>query len=154
LNCGIDAEPQEHNMRNPIFITETDYEKLRRLIAGRRGSRADAEHLDELESELERAEILEATQTVPPDVITMNSEVRLKDLDSGEFKVYKLVFPSEARTESTLSVLAPIGTAILGYRVGDVIEWRVPKGVRRLEVMEILFQPEAAGIHSDEVPAA
>jgi regulator of nucleoside diphosphate kinase len=141
-------------MRDRIFITERDYDKLRRLIAGRWGSGADAAHLNELEGELERAEVLDDKQTVPPDVITMNSEVRLMDVDSGEIKVYKLVFPSQARTENTLSVLAPIGTAILGYRVGDVIEWRVPKGVRRLKVLEVLFQPEAAGVHTGEIPAA
>jgi regulator of nucleoside diphosphate kinase len=129
-------------MRERIFITETDYEKLRRLIAGRRGSGADAEHLNELEQELERAEVLDDNQAVPPDVVTMNSEVRLMDVDSGEIKVYKLLFPSQARTENSLSVLAPIGTAILGYRVGSVIEWRVPKGIRRLKVLEV------------EVPAA
>ena len=141
-------------MRDRIFITETDHDKLCRLIAGRRGSGADATHLNELEDELERAEVLDDKQTVPCDVITMNSEVRLMDVDSGEIKVYKLVFPSEARTENSLSVLAPIGTAILGYRVGDVIEWRVPRGVRRLKVLEVLFQPEAAGVYTGEVPAA
>ena len=141
-------------MRDRIFITETDYDKLCRLIAGRRGSRADADHLNELEGELERAEVLADKRTVPPDVITMGSEVRLMDVDTGEIKVYRLVFPSEARTENSLSVLAPIGTAILGYRVGDVIEWRVPKGVRRLKVLDVLFQPEAAGVASGEVPAA
>jgi regulator of nucleoside diphosphate kinase len=76
------------------------------------------------------------------------------DMDSGEIKVYKLVFPSQARTENSLSVLAPIGTAILGYRVGSVIEWRVPRGVRRLKVLEVLFQPEAAALHAGEMPAA
>jgi regulator of nucleoside diphosphate kinase len=141
-------------MRDRIFITETDYDKLRRLIAGRRSSGADAEHLNELEQELERAEVLDDKETVPPDVVTMNSQVRLMDLDSGEIKVYTLIFPTQARAENGLSVLAPIGTAILGYRVGSVIEWRVPKGVRRLKVLEVLFQPEAAGLHSGEVPAA
>ena len=141
-------------MRDRIYITETDYDKLHRLIAGRRGSRADVQHLHELEEELERAEVLDNRQTVSADVITMGSEVRLMDMDSGEIKVYKLVFPSEARTENSLSVLAPIGTAILGYRIGDVIQWRVPKGIRRLQVLDVLFQPEAAGIRSGEVPAA
>jgi regulator of nucleoside diphosphate kinase len=130
-------------MRDHIFITETDHDKLRRLIAGRRGSGADADHLSELEDELERAEVLDDEQ-IPADVITMNSDIRLMDVDSGGIKDYKLVFPFQARTENALSVLAPIGTAILGYRVGDVIEWRVPKGVRRLKVLEVLFQPEAA----------
>jgi regulator of nucleoside diphosphate kinase len=141
-------------MRDCIVITEADHDKLRRLIAGRRGSGADADHLRELENELERADVLDDKQTIPPDVITMNTEVRLLDMDSGEIKVYKLVLPSEARMQNALSVLAPIGTAILGYRVGDVIEWRVPKGVRRLKVLEVLFQPEAAGVHSGEIPAA
>jgi regulator of nucleoside diphosphate kinase len=140
-------------MRDRIYITEADHDKLRRLIAGRRGSGADADHLRELEDELERAEILDNNQTIPPDVITMNSEVRLMDMDSGEIKVYRLVFPPQARTDNALSVLAPIGTGILGYRVGDVIEWRVPRGVRRLKVLDVLFQPEAAGIHSGEIPA-
>lgn len=140
-------------MRDRIFITETDYDKLWRLIAGRRGSLADADHLNELEGELERAEVLADKRAVPPDVITMGSVVRLMDVDTGEIKVYTLVFPSEARTENSLSVLAPIGTGILGYRVGDVIEWRVPKGVRRLKVLDVLFQPEAAGVASVEVPA-
>jgi regulator of nucleoside diphosphate kinase len=141
-------------MRDRIFITEADYDKLKRLIAGRRSTRLDAEHLDELEQELERAEVLDEGHPVPPDVITMNSQVRLLDLDSGEIRVYQLVFPSQARSENALSVLAPIGTAILGYRVGSVIEWRVPKGVRRLKVLEVLFQPEAAGVQAGALPAA
>lgn len=83
---------------------------------------------------------------IPRDVVTMNSEVRVKDLDSGDIKVYTLVFPSQARTKNSISILAPIGTAMLGYRVGDVIEWHVPKGIRRLKVLDVLYQPEAAGI--------
>jgi regulator of nucleoside diphosphate kinase len=130
-------------VRDRIFITEPDHDKLLRLIAGRRASRIDTHNLDELEQELDRAEVLGEKDAVPADVITMNSEVRLLDLDSGEVKAYRLVFPSDARTEDALSVLAPIGTAILGYRVGSVIEWKVPRGVRRLQVLEVLFQPEA-----------
>jgi regulator of nucleoside diphosphate kinase len=141
-------------VRDRIFITEADFDKLKHLIAGRRSTGVDAEHLNELEQELERAEVLDEGQPVPSDVVTMNSEVRLMDLDSGEIKVYRLVFPSQARSGNTLSVLAPIGTAILGYRVGSVIKWRVPRGVRRLKVLDVLFQPEAAGLDAGEVPAA
>ena len=79
----------------------------------------------------------------------MNSEVRLKDLDSGESRVYRLIVPTQTRTETSVSVLAPIATAMLGYRVGDVIEWRVPKGIRRLEVLEVIYQPEAAVVSGD-----
>jgi regulator of nucleoside diphosphate kinase len=132
-------------MRDRIYITKADFERLRRLVEGRRaGSSTDLEYLDTLEQELDRAEIVEPG-AVPCDVVTMNSEVRLKDLDSGSVSTYKLVFPTQTRTENTVSILAPIGTAMLGYRVGDVIEWRVPKGIRHLEVIEVLYQPEAAG---------
>jgi regulator of nucleoside diphosphate kinase len=80
----------------------------------------------------------------------MRSRVRLKDLVSGETNIYSLVFPKEADfNQGKISVLAPIGTAILGYRKGDTIEWQVPSGLRRLRVDEILYQPEAAG-HFDE----
>ena len=135
-------------MRDRIFVTKIDFEELCRLVESRRAGRSsDRQYLDTLEEELDRAEIVEP-DAVPCDVVTMNSEVRLKDLDSGEVKVYKLVFPSQARTENTVSVLAPIGTAMLGYRAGDVIEWRVPKGIRRLEVLDVVYQPEAAGVAS------
>ena len=133
-------------MRDRIFITEDDCERLRRLIAGRRGANpSDHEYLDTLEQELDRAELVEPG-AIPRDVVTMNSEVRLKDLDSGETLVYRLIFPTQMRTENSISVLAPIGTAMLGYRVGAVIEWRVPKGVRRLKVLEVIYQPESAGV--------
>jgi regulator of nucleoside diphosphate kinase len=76
----------------------------------------------------------------------MNSRVGLVDLDTEEEMVYTLVFPHEADiTQSKISVLAPIGTAILGYRVGDTLTWQVPDGMRRLRVKQILYQPEAAG---------
>ena len=76
----------------------------------------------------------------------MRSKVRLRDVNTGEGMVYTLVFPAEANfEEGKISVLAPVGTAMLGYRVGSRIEWQVPSGLRRLKVEEILYQPEAAG---------
>ena len=133
-------------MKNRLFITETDFEKLRSLVEGRRGAHfSDFEYLDTLEQELDDAEIVEP-HAIPSDVITMNSQARLKDLDSGEEKVYRLVFPDTFRGENRVSILAPIGTAMLAYRTGDVIEWHVPRGLRRLKVVEVLYQPEAAGV--------
>lgn len=123
-----------------------DADRLRRLIAARRaGSPQDLDYLETLEEELDNAEIVEP-DALPADVVTMNSEVKLKDLDSKEVLVYRLIFPHQPRTGNTISVLAPIGTALLGYRVGDVIEWPVPKGIRRLKVLKVLYQPEAAGV--------
>jgi regulator of nucleoside diphosphate kinase len=129
-----------------IYITKEDYDKLQRLIAARRHEfSSDRATLDQLEQELDRAEIVDPG-SIPPDVITMNSEVRLKDLDSGDEMVYSLVFPNHARSGTAISVLAPIGTAMLGYRAGDVIRWRVPKGMRQLKVLNVLYQPEAVGV--------
>ncbi|HWQ54488.1 MAG TPA: nucleoside diphosphate kinase regulator [Bryobacteraceae bacterium] len=134
-------------MRDRIYITNADFERLRRLIAGRRGGNSlDHEYLEILERELDRAEVVEP-EAIPRDVVTMNSEVSLQDLDSGSIRRCKLVFPNQSRSADSVSVLAPIGTAMLGYRVGDVIEWRVPKGIRHLKVLDVVYQPEAAGVN-------
>ena len=129
-----------------IYITELDYERLSGLIdRTRERNSVDREYLNKLEAELDRAEIVDSKE-IPADVITMRSRVRLKDLVSGESNTYSLVFPTEADfAEGKISVLAPIGTAILGYSLGDTIEWPVPSGLRRLKVEEILYQPESAG---------
>jgi regulator of nucleoside diphosphate kinase len=129
-----------------IYITESDYERLNTLIEKTRERNGiDREYLKKLEAELDRAEIVDA-KNIPANTITMRSTVRLKDLVSGETNTYSLVFPTEADfSHGKISVLAPIGTAILGYRTGDTIEWPVPSGLRKLKVDKVLYQPEAAG---------
>ena len=129
-----------------IYITELDYNRLSALIEKTRESNGvDREYLKKLEAELDRAEIVDPKR-IPANVITMRSTVRLKDLVSGEENTYSLVFPTEADfSQGKISVLAPIGTAILGYKSGDTIEWSVPSGLRRLKVDRIIYQPEAAG---------
>ena len=130
-----------------IYITRPDHERLTKLIelAREREGDANREYLNRLEEELERAEVVEQ-KDIPPDVITMRSTVSLKDLDTGGKMIYWLAFPTEANySEGKISVLAPVGTALLGYRRGDVIEWEVPSGVRRLRVEKVLYQPEAKG---------
>lgn len=131
---------------NRIEVTEHDALRLRTLIAGlsaRRG--ADRRALEPLRRELDRAEIVPPTH-VDPRVVTLQSRVRLRDEGTGETLVYTLVHPESADLESGhLSVLAPIGTAILGYREGDIVAWDVPAGTRRFRIEKVLFQPEAAG---------
>ena len=134
-----------------IYITTSDYHRLSGLIemSRERNGDADREYLDQLEEELGRAELINPKE-IPADVITMRSKVSLKDLKSGQTVMYSLVFPSEANSnEGHISVLAPIGTALLGNRSGDVVESRVPSGLRRLKVKEILYQPEAAGNYNE-----
>jgi regulator of nucleoside diphosphate kinase len=130
-----------------IYITKSDYERLTKLIeiAREREGDANREYLDTLEEELDRAELVQQ-KDIPADVITMRSTVRLKDLATSEEMIYQLVFPTEANyEEGRISVLAPIGTAMLGYRRGDVIEWQVPSGARRLSVEQVIYQPESSG---------
>jgi regulator of nucleoside diphosphate kinase len=129
-----------------IYITEPDYNRLSALIEKtREGNGVDRQYLNKLEAELDCAEIVDS-KDIPANVITMRSTVRLKDLVSGEENTYSLVFPTEADfSQGKISVLAPIGTAILGYKSGDTIEWTVPSGLRRLKVDKIVYQPEAAG---------
>jgi regulator of nucleoside diphosphate kinase len=131
-----------------IYVTELDYNRLSGLIdRARERNGVDREYLNKLEAELDRAEIVDPNE-ISADVVTMRSKVRLTDLVSGESNTYSLVFPTEADfAQGKISVLAPIGTAILGYRRGDTIEWPVPSGVRKLKIEEVLYQPESAGDH-------
>lgn len=133
-------------MERPIYLTESDHARLTRLLDGHRSNpQSEPDNLSRLEEELARAEIV-APQDVPADVVTMNSRVRARDLDSGEELVFSLVYPRDADLQAhRISVLAPIGAGVLGFRVGDAIEWPVPAGIRRLLIEEVLYQPEASG---------
>ncbi len=129
-----------------IYITDNDMRRLRELIlTAREFGKEDEKYLQELEKELDRAKTVKPAD-VPADVITMNTEAVLRNLDTDEKVTYKLVFPGEADiNKGHVSILAPIGTALLGYSVGDTVEWKVPAGLVRLKVEKILYQPEAAG---------
>jgi regulator of nucleoside diphosphate kinase len=125
-----------------IYITEADMKRLHPLIESIKNTRDDVRAL---QAELEHACIVTPAD-VPPDVITMNSKARLRDLETGEEMVFTLAFPGNANIENDkISVVAPIGTAMLGQRVGDELEWEVPGGLVRLRVEEVLYQPEAVG---------
>ncbi len=132
--------------RRQISITEFDRERLHELIgvAEAFGNESQAD-LRDLREELDRATIV-SSNAIPSNVVTMNSRVLLRDEDTSEEMTYTLVFPKDANVESgSISILAPVGTAILGYAEGDVIEWPVPSGQRRIAIEKILYQPEAAG---------
>lgn len=125
-----------------IYITEADMKRLRPLVERMKNSRDD---LRMLQQEMERARVV-PPEEVPPEVVTMNSKARVRDVATDEVMTYTLVFPEQANIEQgKISVVAPIGTAMLGQRVGDEFEWQVPAGPVRLRVEEVLYQPEAAG---------
>jgi len=126
-----------------LYISEHDRRRIRELLAA--VDPADRAGGRDLDVELRLGKVVLPAE-MPADVVTMNSRVRLTDLDSGAELVYTLVFPADADFKAgKISVLAPIGTALLGERVGAEIQWEVPAGLRRLRIEELLYQPEAAG---------
>ncbi len=133
-------------MTKKIFITDFDMKRFKWLISNtHRFDKMDIKHLKQLEIELANAEIVEP-KDIPADVVTMNSKVRIKFLDTNEEKIFTLVFPFDADLEQDkLSILAPIGVAIIGYKTGETIEWDFPKGKRQIKIEEIIYQPEREG---------
>ena len=132
-------------MRNhPILISESELSRLRGLLFPRTRHEHDQQHLRELQAELDRAVIVEARQ-MPADVITIGTRVGVRDVTSGELREMTLVLPQQADIGShRISVLAPMGTALLGYREGDEVEWAMPGGLKRLDI-EWVRQPVERG---------
>jgi regulator of nucleoside diphosphate kinase len=128
-----------------IYVTASDKNQLLMLLEARRmEGREDIGTLAALEEELDRAVVVDGPE-VPTDVVTLGSRVRLADLDSGEEMIFTVVLPSRANADQgRISVLAPLGMAVLGYRAGARIEWDVPGGRRRLRVQHVIQQPPAA----------
>ena len=128
-----------------IHITRFDKTRLTRLLRGLDAAQESRAEIHDLERELERGTEVESTE-IAPDVVTMNSTVRVTDLDANTTHVYTIVFPSDADFDKgRISILSPLGTALLGYRAGDVVEWEMPRGTRRLRIEQLVYQPEAAG---------
>lgn len=121
---------------NPIYISRDDYSKLRLLVATALHVRG-ATALAELRDELDRAFVIDQT-AMPADVVTMNSTVAFEDLGTSETEEYTITFPEMANVEDRrISILAPIGTALIGCRVGDIVKWPTPGGVRQLKVRRV-----------------
>ena len=128
-----------------VLVTRENMERLQCLLDSWTGLRdRDRTHLEILAQKLDSVEVV-PTDKIPHDVVTMNSQVCVRDLDASRLSIYTLVFPGSADvSKGKVSVLAPIGTALLGYRAGALIDWNVPGGRKRLRIEKILHQPEAA----------
>ena len=131
------------NMPPPITITRLDLQRLEKLLDSLEDYGPGAEAL---ERELGRAEVV-GHDAVPPGVVTMNSTVRFAVLPSGVEHRLKLVYPGKATaSEDTVSILAPVGSALLGLTEGDEIHWPNPNGgTLHLVVQKVEDQPERAG---------
>ena len=133
-------------MLHNIQVTTFDMNRLFAMIEQlRKSGFRETANLEKLEEELARSDEV-APGEVAADVVTMHSRVRLQDESSGQELECNLVFPEEADASANkISIVAPLGTAILGYRVGDTVTWPMPGGERQYKIVEIVYQPEAAG---------
>lgn len=132
-----------HGTHHDIIITDADLQRLLPVL-----DLYDTPAAEALETELHRAVIVPQDR-VPADVVTMNSEVVYEDIHTGQRRTIRVVYPKDAEAGTgRVSVLAPIGSALLGLRVGQEIEWQVPTGTKRIRVLEIRYQPEASGDYS------
>jgi len=123
-----------------IIVTAQDLRRLQDLVT--LDSTPAAEHLD---VELARADVVAQTE-IDRNVVTMNSDVTYEELVSGARRTVRVVYPDRAdAARGWISVLAPLGSALLGLRVGQEIEWRIPSGMRRVRVLAVPYQPEANG---------
>ena len=125
-------------MRNqPIVIGEDQMSRLQAVLGPRDHGGRDRHHMQELREELERAVVL-SSEDLPADVVTVGTRVRVRDVKSGERREMTLVYPEHADVDARrISVLAPLGTALLGYREGDEVEWVMPGGLTRLDIERV-----------------
>ncbi len=134
-----------------ILISVEDFKRIEEVIAELRAVRTgrDRDNLDRLERELRRARRIPEEER-PTDIVALNSEVTVQDLGDGTRETYRLVLPARADVaKNRISVLAPIGAALLGFRRGDRIDWPVPGGVRSLRIEQVVTpSPVAAGKES------
>lgn len=148
LVLGEDEDENESMKKkkaSSIHITRFDKTRLMRLLRSLDAAQENRMEIEDLERELERGTEVESTE-VAADVVTMNSTVRVTDVDANTTHLYTIVFPSDADFEKgRISILSPLGTALLGYRAGDVVTCEMPRGARRLRIDELVYQPEAAG---------
>jgi regulator of nucleoside diphosphate kinase len=123
-----------------ILISDQDFERLSLLV-----QHSESHTAQLLEEELARAHVVPQTQ-IPKDIVTMNSKIRFLDEATAKESEVTLVYPKDSDvTKGQVSVLAPVGMALIGLKVGQWIEWPMPNGPRKLKVISIIYQPEAEG---------
>ncbi|HSA05084.1 MAG TPA: GreA/GreB family elongation factor [Tenuifilaceae bacterium] len=129
-----------------LTVTEVDYMRLTNLIQTLRGNKSvDKIYLDYLELELQKASKVDS-KLITPDFVTMNSIVHISFLGTNKTMELRLAYPRNANfSEGSISILSPLGCALLGYKSGDVVSFKVPKGEQQVKIEKVIYQPEANG---------
>ena len=135
-----------HNIMKKVTLTKNDYTRIYKAITDAKNSKTiNSNEAEKLLSELSKAEIV-PSEKIDKDVVTMNSEVKLFFENTQKVQSFKIVYPQDANLkENKISIFSPIATALIGYRIGDEIEWIVPGGMTKIKIVDLIYQPEAAG---------
>lgn len=131
---------------NTLLLNRLDHARITKSVNDARQSRSiNSTEADKLLRELASAKIVEP-EAMPPDVVTMNTIVKLSFLNNTRQVQFQIVYPDQADyTQNKISIFSPIATALIGYKVGDEIQWIVPAGITNIRIDDIIYQPEAAG---------
>lgn len=129
-----------------IILSKLDFSRIHKCIYdARQMNTISINEAENLLNELKYAKVVEPDE-IPDDVVTMNSVVKISFLNTNKTIKFQIVYPDQANMkENRISILSPVATALIGYRVSDEIEWIVPSGLTKLRIDEIIYQPEAAG---------
>lgn len=129
-----------------VTLTKNDYTRIYKAITDAKNSKTiNSNEAEKLLSELSKAEIV-TSEKIDKDVVTMNSEVKLFFENTQKEQSFKIVYPQDANLkENKISIFSPIATALIGYKIGDEIEWIVPGGMTKIKIEDLIYQPEAAG---------
>ena len=129
-----------------VTLTKNDYTRIYKAITDAKNSKTiNSKEAEKLLSELSKAEIV-PSEKIDKDVVTMNSEVKLFFENTQKEQSFKIVYPQDANLkENKISIFSPIATALIGYKIGDEIEWIVPGGMTKIKIVDLIYQPEAAG---------
>ncbi|MGE5394316.1 MAG: GreA/GreB family elongation factor [Candidatus Saccharibacteria bacterium] len=133
-----------------ISVTKVDYSRLNALILQKLDDNSNSiRDLNHLNIEIKRAQKVDSKK-ISPDIITMDSQVRITFLNNNQSRIVRLVYPEKASLkDGHISVLSPLGCALLGYRKGDIVSFNTPGGIQTVKIDMILFQPEAHGLDLD-----
>lgn len=132
-------------MKAKGIVTETDYKRLLDLVQSFKAENGTAGYIRMLWHELKNYKMI-PSKKVPPDVVTMNSQVLIKNLKNGEEMVVTLVYPKDSCiNDRKVSVIAPVGIALLGSKEGEVVECKGPSDTIKYEIIRIVYQPEKFG---------
>jgi regulator of nucleoside diphosphate kinase len=127
------------NINKQLVVREDDYSLLISYLTGRSGSTAfDRRNAEDLHEELKKATLVNK-EDFPPDVVRLNSTVRIKAEDKNKIIEFMLVTPDKADIkEKKVSVMAPLGTALIGFRKGQRVKWQMPAGKKTFTILEVI----------------